>query len=56
MCDEYDDERMKAFWRMLAEGEGLVTLNVVGSETEDPVLKPIGLEPAANRKPNSLAR
>lgn len=56
MCDEYDDERMKAFWRILAERDGLVDLRVLEPENAEPIVMPMALEPAEKRKPKSLAR
>ncbi len=55
MCDEYDDERMRAFWRLLAEQKGLVPLDVVEPEG-DPradVLQLTG--PATPAKPRAAA-
>ncbi len=57
MCDEYDDERMRAFWRALAEREEIAKLD---SEADDskplsfPVV-PVGenLEPR-HSKPRAL--
>lgn len=54
MCDEYDDERMRAFWRGLAERDGLVALNVVEAEDTEPIVKSIPLVQAS--KPKPLAR
>jgi hypothetical protein len=54
MCDEYDDVRSEAFWRGIAEHEGLASLEIPGSQSAQPSLRPIGAEPAP--KPKSLAR
>ncbi|HLE53977.1 MAG TPA: hypothetical protein VI999_01875 [Thermoplasmata archaeon] len=56
MCDEYDDERMRAFWRMLAERDGLVSLHVVEPEETEPIVKPVLLEPPSRTKPRALVR
>ncbi len=53
MCDEYDDERMRAFWRMLSERDGLVSLNVVELEETGPIVK-LAAEPASKTKPRAL--
>ncbi len=40
MCDEYDDERMRAFWRALAERDEVAKLDSeadVNTELEAPV-------------------
>lgn len=54
MCDEYDDERMKAFWRAIAANEGLNVLPVREEETE-PIVKPIGFEATDVPKPRPKA-
>ena len=58
MCDEYDDERMRLFWRKLAENEDLV---VLPTETVDvpvePIVRPLGAEAEkAKARPKALAR
>ncbi len=42
MCDEYDDERMRAFWRALAERAEVTKLEPEADETRElemPVLE-----------------
>ncbi len=58
MCDEYDDERMRAFWRVLAERESLVDLHVIETEGAGPIVKALGAEltNAAKPKAKTLAR
>ncbi len=57
MCDEYDDERMRAFWRALAEREEVAKLEPETDETGavDQPIAPIGgtLEPR-RAKPRPL--
>ncbi|HYM39993.1 MAG TPA: hypothetical protein VEY12_07610 [Thermoplasmata archaeon] len=55
MCDEYDDERMRAFWRQLAVLEERGSLDEASEES--PVAKPLGelVEPK-RAKPRALAR
>ncbi len=58
MCDEYDDERMRAFWRALAEREEAEKLDPEVHRTESldlPMIVPLGetVEPR-NTKPKAL--
>lgn len=55
MCDEYDDERMRAFWRLVAERENLIVLPAETPEEPQVAMPaPVGLEgpsPKARAKP-----
>ena len=55
MCDEYYDERMKAFWRALAEADEERERDI---ETIDPIATPVVLQPVepARAKPKPLLR
>ncbi len=57
MCNEYDEERMRAFWRAIAANEGLKVLSIADAEPE-PVVEPMGpasVDPA-KPKPRALVR
>ncbi len=56
MCDEYDDERMRIFWRMLAEREDLEHLDMVESTREAAVPMPLASEPVPKPKSRPLLR
>lgn len=58
MCDEYYDERMRAFWRGLAEKEGLVILPMETADEETIAVKPLVLEsePSVKPKPRAMSR
>jgi len=55
MCDEYYDERMRAFWRDLAEQD---EANEREDEIDAPVVMPLAPEPAdsVRRKAKPLFR
>ncbi len=57
MCDEYDDERMRAFWRQLAQQEELADLEDEREKPVDRVVLPVGeiVEPK-RAKPRILTR
>ncbi len=56
MCDDYDDERTRAFWRRLADRDGLVYLRVVEPEGTEPIVTPAVLEPASKTTSRALDR
>ncbi len=51
MCDEYDDERMRAFWRQLAMQEELAKL-----EPEPETSDEIGVRPLSELEPKRAKR
>src|SRR5437867_8114211 len=51
MCDEYDDARMKAFWRALADADELED----EEKADEPIVKTIVIEPLKS-KPRALVR
>ncbi len=55
MCDEYHDERMRAFWQALAEAD---EANEREDEIDAPVVVPLAPEPAdsVRRKAKPLIR
>lgn len=57
MCDEYDDERMRIFWRQLAVQEERTELDEEREPLREPLVKPAeGIVPPETRKPRALAR
>ncbi len=52
MCEEYDDARMKAFWRALAEERAE---DEIESREDGTILKPIVVEPLVPEKPKAKA-
>ena len=58
MCDEYDDERMRAFWRALAARDELAKRDLGAEDTpepETPVLELGPVDEPKRTKPRSLA-
>lgn len=57
MCDEYDDERMRAFWRRLAIPEERTSLDPEPMAAVEPIVQPLGegVEPPPV-KPRALVR
>ena len=57
MCDEYDDERMVAFWRRMEELERRKVESPEIDETLDPLTRPApGPVATPKPRPRSLAR
>ena len=57
MCDEYDDERMVAFWRRMEELERRKVESPEIDETLDPLTRPApGPVATPKTRPRSLAR
>ncbi len=57
MCDEYDDERMRVFWRQLAMQEGHAQLEAEPEGESQPVVLPtIELRELKPAKPQARAR
>lgn len=57
MCEEYDDERMKVFWRVLDERHKLEMVEPASEETEQPIVKPLTeLGEAQKQKHRALVR
>ncbi len=60
MCDEYDDERMRAFWRAFAERQEVAKLNSNVDEADDnrefetPVLELGSAAEPKRNKPRTL--
>lgn len=56
MCDEYDDARMKAFWRALAEEQR--SDEALDKGDSEVIIKPIVIEPLerVTTKPKALTR
>ncbi len=55
VCDEYEDERMRAFWRLLEERERLALLD--RDEGEEPLALPAAPIPEAPKaKPRPMVR
>ncbi len=55
VCDEYEDERMKAFWRLLDERERRASLEP--EEAEEPLeLSPVPIPEAVKPKVRPLVR
>jgi hypothetical protein len=55
MCEEYEDERMQAFWRMIAERKDLVILPTETVGEPETVIVPLGTGPETSAKRNSRA-
>ncbi len=57
MCDEYEDERMRAFWRQLVVLEDLDVLDPEDEAAPERAAKPLGeiVEPT-RAKPRALLR
>ncbi len=55
MCDEYEDERLRAFWRQLAIRDELGKLEPAPEPADESVVKPVGeiVEPT-RAKPRAL--
>lgn len=55
MCEEYEDERMRAFWRMIAERKDLVVLPTETATESETVVVPLVAGPEAPAKRNARA-
>ena len=53
MCDEYDDERMRLFWRALAEKESLPVIDEERIIDPERPLQPIATGTDAHLKPKA---
>lgn len=55
MCEEYEDERMRAFWRLMAERKDLVILPTETVGEPETVVVPLSIGPETPTKRNSRA-
>jgi hypothetical protein len=55
MCEEYEDERMRAFWRLLAEQKDLVVLPTETVHEPEQIVVPLGTSPGIPSKRNGRA-